>query len=244
MRLDKELVNRQLVASRQRGVALIKNGKVTVNGSVCTVVAQPIEANDKIELTEADMQWVGRGAFKLLAAIEHWKPVIENKICLDVGASTGGFTEVLLEHGAAKVYAVDTGHGQLAEKIKNNKKVVNLEKTNAKDLDVKWVPDKIDVVVIDVSFISVVKVLPAILPLLKQNACLIILVKPQFESGREFLDKKGVVRNQKVREMVVSEVLNDMKKLGIENLELIDSPITGGDGNKEYLACGKYKGSL
>ncbi|MFI5203495.1 MAG: TlyA family RNA methyltransferase [Flavobacteriales bacterium] len=244
MRLDKELVIRKLVSSRQRSVFLIKKGKVKVNGVVCNIVSHLTLPSDYIELTEADMKWVGRGALKLVAAIEHWKPVIQQKICLDVGASTGGFTQVLLEHGALKVYAIDTGYGQLADVIKNDKRVINLEKTNAKDLTSKLVPDKIDVCVIDVSFISVLKVLPAILQLLKKEATLIVLIKPQFESGKEFLDKKGIVRNQKVREMVVSGVLDDMKKMGIDNIELVDSPITGGDGNKEYLASGKYIGTF
>jgi 23S rRNA (cytidine1920-2'-O)/16S rRNA (cytidine1409-2'-O)-methyltransferase len=240
MRLDKELVLRNLVTTRQRGVNLIKKGKVKVNGKVCTTLAQPVEAKDTIELTQTDMKWVGRGAFKLLAAVEHWKPEIKNKICMDVGASTGGFTQVLLEEGVKRVYAVDTGTGQMADLIKNDKRVISLEKTNAKDLNHQWVPDKIEFCVIDVSFISVLKILPAVLKTMKPGAGLIILIKPQFESGREFLDKKGVVRNQKVREVTVSAVQMDIEKLGIKSQGLIDSPVTGGDGNKEYLFYGIY----
>jgi 23S rRNA (cytidine1920-2'-O)/16S rRNA (cytidine1409-2'-O)-methyltransferase len=244
MRLDKELVNRKLIISRQRALSLIKSGKVKVNGIECKVPAHLIVESDTIELTEPDMKWVGRGAFKLIAAIENWNPLIKDKICLDVGASTGGFTQVLLENGAKKVFAVDTGVNQMADLIKQDKRVVNLEKTNAKYLKPEQITELVEFCVIDVSYISVTAILPGIKNVLKENAELIILIKPQFEAGREFLDKKGVLRNEKVRSMILEGIIDDFKILGLNSIRIMDSPVTGGDGNKEYFAYCKYSKSV
>ena len=228
-RLDILLVQKGLAPTRSRAKELIENGYVTAScGGVLKKPSQ--EVPDDIELTiSAGKQYVSRAAAKLLKAIEHFNISIEGKTCMDLGASTGGFCEVLHEAGAAKIYAVDVGHSQLDAKIKPL--VINLENTNCKDLDKKLIPDEIDLITCDLSFISLIKALPAPLKLGKELAA---LIKPQFEVGKENIGK-GVVKDAKLQEKAVTDICNFLENEGWKVHGTTQSPILGGDGNREFL---------
>lgn len=230
-RADKVLADLKLVASRSQAKSLIEKGDVLVDGHVLKKASELISPTSKIEINVP--LFVGRGAFKLAKALEEFEISIEEKIILDVGASTGGFTEILLMKGAAKVYAIDVGHDQLAAKLKLNPKVVNLEGTNIKDLT--SLPDMGDGAVMDLSFISITKVLSSVKNLLKPNSFLMALVKPQFEAGIERLPKDGVVKDEVVRNQILNEVVEFAKSNGWTHLKTILSPIQGKSGNVEYL---------
>jgi 23S rRNA (cytidine1920-2'-O)/16S rRNA (cytidine1409-2'-O)-methyltransferase len=230
-RADKHLADRGLVSSRSQAKSLIENGDVKVNGKIISKASEPIDEKDQIEIISH--QYVGRGALKLERAIEEFKPPVSGKVYLDIGASTGGFTEVLLMNGASKVYAIDVGHGQLAKQLLSDARVINLEDTNIKDVTV--LPELADGAVMDLSFISATKVLPSVNKLLKPRAPLIALIKPQFEVGRERLPKDGVVKDPILQKVVLEEVLAFAKGNGWEHLATIDSPIEGKSGNKEFL---------
>lgn len=230
-RADKVLADKGLVTTRSQAKSLIENGDVTVNGVVIKKAGDLIDPNAKIEI-KAQL-FVGRGAFKLVKALDAFMVDPSGKICLDVGASTGGFTEVLLNHGAAKVYAIDVGHDQLAAKLRSDSRVVNLEGTNIKELN--ELPDLADMAVMDLSFISITKVLDAVKNLLKPRAALVALVKPQFEAGRERLPKDGVIKDAKVQSAVLNEVISFAQLNGWVHHGTIDSPIEGKSGNKEFL---------
>lgn len=234
-RLDKILVQRQLAASRERAKNLIESGNVLVNKHLVVKPGRVISENSTIELLDKDIPWVSRGALKLLEAIEKFGIDPAGKVCLDVGASTGGFTEVLLSKGAIKVYCVDVGHGQLADAIKNDKRVINLERTHINSLSSRVIPDISELCVIDVSFISLTKVLPFLPPLLSNKASMVVLIKPQFEVGKAYLNSKGIVKSKQLYPTVIEKVLECSTSLGFETQGLIDSPILGGDGNKEFL---------
>ena len=205
-----------------------------------TPVRKPGQQLDEITrlVLSAPPQYVSRGAGKLLAAIEAFQPELQGVTALDLGASTGGFTDVLLQHGAAKVYAVDVGHDQLHEKLRNDPRVVSLEGVNARDLDATLIPDPIDVLVADVSFISLTKVLPPCVPLLKPRAWAIVLVKPQFEAGRQDIGSGGVVRDEAVRQRCLDAIIafaqNDLHWTLVGTLP---SPVLGPNGNQEFLAA-------
>lgn len=231
-RADKILADLGLVASRSQAKSLIENGDVTVNGIVIKKAGELIEREADIKVNSA--LFVGRGALKLEKALATFPISVQSKIFLDVGASTGGFTEVLLNHGAHKVYAIDVGHDQLAAKLRTDSRVINLEGTNIKDLT--SLPDLADGAVMDLSFISITKVLESVKLLLKPNANLIALVKPQFEAGRERLPKDGVIKERKVQEEILNEVLSFATANGWIHKESIDSPIEGKSGNKEFLS--------
>lgn len=188
-----------------------------------------------IELLEKDIPWVSRGALKLLEALEKFDIDPAGKVCLDIGASTGGFTEVLLSKGAAKVYCVDVGHDQLAAALKNDERVINLERTHVNSLSSRVIPEISELCVIDVSFISLAKVLPFLPQLLSENACIVALIKPQFEVGKSYLNSKGIVKSKQLYPAVIKNVCESFGSLGFKTQELIDSPILGGDGNKEFL---------
>lgn len=231
-RIDKILAEKGLVASRSQAKSLIENGDVTVNGIVIKKAGELVNSEDEIVVNSA--LFVGRGALKLEEALKKFNVLVNQKIFLDVGASTGGFTEVLLNHGASKVYAIDVGHDQLAEKIKNDSRVVNLEGTNIRELT--SLPELGDGAVMDLSFISITKVLEAVSALLRPGADLIALVKPQFEAGKERLPKDGVIKDSKVQQAVLSEVVAFAKVNGWIHHQNIDSPIEGKSGNKEFLS--------
>jgi len=200
MRLDKLLTEKGLTKSRQRAQALITEGKILVDGKVISKASKDISDEAKIEIVGEDIKWVSRAGLKLEKALEHWKIDVRDFVCLDIGASTGGFTDVLLSNNISKVYAVDVGHGQLDEKIKNDPHVINIEKTNARELSDKIIPEKVDFVCIDVSFISLELILPEAKRFLKEGGQIIALIKPQFEVGKKNLGKSGVVKDPKLHQ--------------------------------------------
>lgn len=231
-RADKVLTDKGLVASRSQAKSMIENGDVTVNGNVIRKAGELIDVDAEINVTS--QIFVGRGALKLEKALKDFEVSVQGKIFLDVGASTGGFTEVLLNNGASKVYAIDVGHDQLAAKLRQDSRVINLEGTNIRELH--ELPELADGAVMDLSFISITKVLENVKALLMPAADLIVLVKPQFEAGRERLPKDGVIKDPKVQEAVLDEVLAYAKENGWLHNKTIDSPIEGKSGNKEFLS--------
>jgi 23S rRNA (cytidine1920-2'-O)/16S rRNA (cytidine1409-2'-O)-methyltransferase len=234
-RIDKIILERGLVSSRVRADEIIKKYGVKVNGKLFSKPGKKVPTDAVIELLAEEIPWVSRAAFKLIAALDFWKIEVENQIFIDLGASTGGFTEVLLERGLAKSYCVDVGQKQLHDKIKGDKRVVNLEKTHARDLTAKLIPEQVDGLVVDVSFISLEKVLPFTIPFLKEKASVILLVKPQFELGPGALNKAGVVKDTNQ----YPALLENIKQMALRNQlqwkGYTDSPILGGDGNAEFL---------
>ena len=231
-RADKVLADKGLAATRSQAKSLIENGDVQVNGIVIKKAGELIDPAAHIQVTS--QLYVGRGALKLEEALSQFQISPKDKIFLDVGASTGGFTQVLLNHGAVKVYAIDVGHDQLAPKLREDPRVINLEGHNIREL--ASLPDLAEGAVMDLSFISITKVLDAVKNLLKPGSPLIALVKPQFEAGRERLPKDGVIKDRKVQEEVLKEVLTFAEANGWKHLKSIDSPIEGKSGNKEFLS--------
>lgn len=234
-RLDKIIMDRGLVSTRVRCEKIIKESGVLVDGKLISKPGKRFPIDIKIELLADEIPWVSRGALKLEKARATWNLDFQNKIILDIGASTGGFTEVALVNGAKKVFCVDVGVNQLAEKIKANPKVINLEKTHVRLLSTQLIPELVDMIVIDVSFISLEKIFPFIHPFIKKDGKVVALVKPQFEVGRNGIGKNGIVKRQEL----YSKVLVTVKEVALENflrkIDVIDSPILGGDGNKEFL---------
>ncbi len=231
-RLDKVLTERGLVASRSQAKSLIEKGDVLVQGKVITKASESVDSDVEISLNAP--LYVGRGAFKLEKALSEFKVDVKNLVMLDIGASTGGFTEVLLLHGTQKVYAIDVGRDQLAKKIREDIRVVSMEGTNIKD--VSSLPELADGAVIDLSFISVTKVLDYVKNLIKENGFAIILVKPQFEAGLDRLPKDGVVKDEILRQTILKEVIAFATNGGWSHLQTITSPIEGKTGNIEFLS--------
>jgi 23S rRNA (cytidine1920-2'-O)/16S rRNA (cytidine1409-2'-O)-methyltransferase len=234
-RLDKILVQRQFAASRERAKSLIESGKVLVDKQMVLKPGRVVSLSSEIELLEKDIPWVSRGALKLLKALEAFDLDPAGQVCLDIGASTGGFTEVLLSKSAERVYCVDVGHDQLAATIKNDPRVINMERTHVNSLSSRIIPDACGLCVIDVSFISLTKVLPFLPQLLSESASIIALIKPQFEVGKANLNSKGIVKSKLLYPSVIESISECARRLGFETQGLIDSPILGGDGNKEFL---------
>ncbi len=233
MRADRLLVARGLFESRAQAQAAIAAGRVAADGAPVREASQLLEENARIEAGPAH-PYVSRGGIKLEAALDHFGFRPAGKVCLDVGASTGGFTEVLLARNARRVYAVDVGRGQLHPKLRGEPRVTMLEATDARRLDRALVPEPAALVVIDVSFISLKRVLPAALACAAPGAELVALIKPQFEAGRRRL-KKGIVRDPAVHRAVCEDIIAFLASLGWTELGLIESPIRGGDGNREFL---------
>lgn len=234
-RLDKVLVQRGLVTSRTRGEELIENGDVLVNGKSIDKPGKKIPVDAEITLLNEEIEWVSRGALKLLGAFDAFNLDVTDKTYIDLGASTGGFTEVLLSKGVTRVYCVDVGHGQLHERIKSNAQVVNIEKTHVRELTKNQIPELVDGIVIDVSFISLGKVLPFIQAFAKEGAFLTALIKPQFELDKKQINKHGIVRSSLSYPKVIENVKEFAEKSNFTVLSISDSPILGGDGNKEFL---------
>ena len=230
-RADKVLADLKLVASRSQAKSLIEKGDVLVDGLVLKKASELISPESKIEINAP--LFVGRGAFKLEKAIEVFHLPVEGLTFLDVGASTGGFTEVLLMKGASKVYAIDVGHDQLAQKLKDDARVVNMEDTNIRELST--LPEMADGAVMDLSFISITKVLENVKKLLRPGAYLMALVKPQFEAGVERLPKDGVIKDERVRAQILHEVISFATSHGWSHKQTIPSPIEGKSGNVEFL---------
>lgn len=238
MRLDLLLVERALVESRERGQALILAGQVLVNGRKTEKAGASAPRDAEIRIIGETPRYVGRGGLKLEAAIREFHLSVEGKTALDVGASTGGFTDCLLQHGCARVYAVDVGYGQLAWKLRQDPKVVLIERVNIRGIDPALIPEAIDLVVIDVSFISLENVVPAVLPFLRPGGDILALIKPQFEVGRAQVGKGGIVRDAGARDAAVARITGVLVRSGFAVQGLIPSPITGQDGNVEYLIHG------
>ena len=235
MRLDVLLVEKGLQESRQKAQALIMSGLVYVNNQKVDKPGTQVTEDVNVEIRGSTLRYVSRGGLKLEKAMEAWPIELTDAVCMDVGASTGGFTDCMLQNGAKKVYAVDVGYGQLAWKLRNDERVVCLERTNARYLDHEIIPEEPVFSSVDVSFISLKLILPAISAVLREGGHVVCLVKPQFEAGREKVGKKGVVRDPAVHLEVLENFLIHAKESGFTVLDLTYSPIRGPEGNIEYL---------
>jgi 23S rRNA (cytidine1920-2'-O)/16S rRNA (cytidine1409-2'-O)-methyltransferase len=237
-RLDTLLVERGLVATRERARALILAGQVRVNGQPATKAGHAVQPEDEVTLDTPDHPYVGRGGVKLAHALDVFGISPAGRIALDIGASTGGFTDVLLQRGARKVVAVDVGHGQLDWKLRSDPRVVVMERQNARTLTPHQLPEDarhFALITIDVSFISLRQILPVLPPILEDGGDVVALVKPQFEAGREEVGKGGIVRDEEVHKRVVDEVTAAARALGLQSTGVVESPITGMEGNREFL---------
>ena len=245
IRIDRLLVERKLAPSRERAQALVLAGRVLVNGQKVEKAGAGVDAEAEIRLLGPDLKYVSRGGLKLEAALHHWKLEVTGKVCLDVGASTGGFTDCLLQHGAGRVIAVDTGYGQIDVRLRQDPRMRLLEKTNARYLKAEHIAEAVDLVTMDVSFISATLVLPAVVasafPLVPRTGKqIIVLVKPQFEVGKERVGKGGIVRDAAAQEEAVERVRAKLLSLGCRHTEVIESPILGAEGNREFLLYGEF----
>jgi len=238
-RIDKLLVDRGLAPSRTRAQALVMSGVVLVNEQQVKKPSETFTVNATIRLKGADeaaAKYVGRGGLKLEAALREFDIDVSGSICLDVGASTGGFTDCLLQQGARKVVAVDVGHNQLDWKLRNDPRVDSREGVNARYLQPEAFDEKFDLATIDVAFISATRILPAVVPLLSESGRIVTLIKPQFEVGKGEVGKGGIVKDASQHRRVIEEVNGAAKALGLIVVGVIDSPIQGADGNQEFLA--------
>ena len=246
VRLDQLVYDLGYTESRERAKTTIMSGLVFVNGQRADKPGMPVAPDAKIEVRGEAIPFVSRGGFKLDKALKVFPIDPAGKTCIDCGASTGGFTDVLLQHGAAKVYAVDVGYGQLAWKLRNDPRVVNLERTNLRYVTTEQIPELLELAVMDVSFISIKLVLPAVKAFLVPGADLVCLIKPQFEAGREEVGKKGVVRDSGVHCQVIRSILDFAPQIGLSVMGLDYSPIKGPEGNIEYICHmknGCYEGA-
>ncbi len=244
MRLDTLMVKKNLVSSRQRAKELIVKEQVIVNDKICSKPSKEFEDEDNIIIQGNQLKYVGRGGLKLEKMICHSTIILKDFICMDIGASTGGFTDCMLQNGAKKVYAVDVGHSQLSEKLKNDNRVINLEKTDIRTLPYENITDVIDFITVDVSFIALHLILKDIFRFLKDNGYAVILIKPQFEAGKENIGKNGIVKSKKVHINVLKNIESEFHKAGFSLEELIVSPIRGGSGNIEYVSLIKKSNVL
>jgi 23S rRNA (cytidine1920-2'-O)/16S rRNA (cytidine1409-2'-O)-methyltransferase len=247
LRLDKLLVERGLVSSRERAQALILAGNVLVNDQKIEKVGTAVDAASEIRLLGESPKYVSRGGLKLERALEHWRLEVAGKVCLDVGASTGGFTDCLLQRGAAHVIAVDTGYGQMDFHLRQNPRVRLLEKTNARYLRREDLGEFVSLIVMDVAFISATLVLPAVVNAAfpdgsqgRHDRSIVVLVKPQFEVGRALVGKGGIVRDEAAQMGAVEKVRQALLNLGCQTTDSVESPILGTEGNREFLLCGVF----
>ncbi|MGA8441968.1 MAG: TlyA family RNA methyltransferase [Candidatus Sulfotelmatobacter sp.] len=247
LRLDKLLVDRCLVASRDRAQALIIAGKVLVNEQKVDKAGAQVAFDAAVRLLGGDLKYVSRGGLKLEYALEHWNIDVQGKICVDVGASTGGFTDCLLQRGAERVIAIDTGYGQMDFQLRQDARVRLLEKTNARYLTSQSIGEMVDLIVVDVAFISATLVLRPVVNAgfpqsmgERRGRQVIVLVKPQFEAGREFVGKGGIVRDRAAQLRSVEKVKGTLEGLGCSSLDATDSPILGAEGNREFLLRGVF----
>lgn len=234
-RLDTAVFELGFCDSRSKASALIMSGSVYVNGQKETKAGYAVKPTDKIELKGKQMPYVSRGGYKLEKAMKHFPITLKDCVCMDIGASTGGFTDCMLQNGAKKVYSIDVGYGQLAWKLRTDERVVNLERTNFRYLTSETVVEKIDFASIDVSFISLKLILPVLFDFLKEDGQCVALIKPQFEAGRDKVGKKGVVRELSTHIEVIESIVNFAFETGFSVLGLTFSPIKGPEGNIEYL---------
>lgn len=243
MRLDLLLHQRGLADSRQKAQALILAGKVLVNGRPITKAGSPVDQEAEVRLLGAAIPFVGRGGIKLAAALEHWQLNVSGRKALDIGSSTGGFTDCLLQHGTARVHAVDSGTNQLDWKLRSDPRVHVLENTNARYLEFAWIGEQVDFVCVDVSFISVRQILPAITQFCKPGTELVVLIKPQFEAGRSHVGRGGIVRDPTVHTSVVAEICQAVAASGFSVAGTIPSPLLGAEGNREFLLYARFGAS-
>jgi 23S rRNA (cytidine1920-2'-O)/16S rRNA (cytidine1409-2'-O)-methyltransferase len=234
-RLDRLLVDLGLAASRERAAALILAGRVTVEGRRAEKAAQQVAPDARMEVLEDDEGYVSRGGIKLAGALDAFSLTVAGLIAMDVGASTGGFTDCLLRRGARRVYAVDVGYGQLAWKLRQDARVVVLERTNVRYLEREQIPEPVDIATVDTSFISLTKVIPRVLEFLGENGRLLALIKPQFEVGRGRVGKGGVVRQPELHRQVISEVERFCRDQALAVGGVMESPILGPKGNREFF---------
>lgn len=238
VRADELLVQKGLVTTRSRAQTLIMMGKVFYNGKKIEKSGETLPIDGHVEIKE-DLPYVSRGGLKLEAALKHFQIDVNGKITMDVGASTGGFTQCLLNRGAKKVYAIDVGYGVLDVKLRNDERVVNLEKTNIREMSNNNIPEKIHIATIDVSFISLTKVIPKVMDFLCDEGIIIALIKPQFELTPKEVGKGGIVRDSGLQKKAVENIEDFCRQLKLHILGVIPSPITGKKGNQEYLICMK-----
>ena len=234
-RLYQALVERGLCTGRDRAKGIIMAGQVYVNHQKADKAGMSVSPDDEIEVRGDQLAYVSRGGLKLEKAMKEFNLRLDGCICADIGASTGGFTDCMLQNGAVKVYAIDVGYGQLAWKLRCDERVINLERTNIRHVTDKEIPEPLDFASVDVSFISLKLVLPVLFNLLKDNGEAVCLIKPQFEAGRELVGKKGVVRDENTHIMVVDNALSAAKDNGFTPIHLTFSPVKGPEGNIEYL---------
>jgi 23S rRNA (cytidine1920-2'-O)/16S rRNA (cytidine1409-2'-O)-methyltransferase len=246
VRLDKLMVDRLVVASRERAQALILAGRVMVDEQKVEKPGTPVALDAVLRLLGDDLKFVGRGGLKLEKALDYWGISVEGLACVDVGASTGGFTDCMLQRGAKSVLAIDTGYGQIAEKLRSDPRVKLMERTNARLLEAgSLAAEGLGFLAMDVSFISATLVLPAMLGAIAEDGTAwageaVILVKPQFEAGREHVGKGGIVRTQAARQLAIDRVAQCADGLGATAIQIIESPITGMEGNHEYLLRARF----
>lgn len=250
VRLDKLLLERGLAGSRERAQALILEGKVLVDEQKVEKCGTAVARDATIRLLSGDLKYASRGGLKLERALQHWQIAVTGKTCVDIGTSTGGFTDCLLQHGAARVIAVDTGHGQIDFRLRQDARVRLLEKTNARYLTREQIGEAVELIVIDVSFISATLVIPAVVAAAfpesaaeRKGRQIIVLVKPQFEVGREQVGKGGIVRDEAAQLAAVDKVRQSLIQQGCTHTEVIDSPILGAEGNREFLLLGSFEES-
>lgn len=237
IRLDIALTELNLARSRTAAQRIIQEGAVTVNGKKTIKVSEIVDTEaDEISVSDNPecMKYVGRGGFKLEKAIEQFKIQLEERVCLDIGASTGGFTDCMLQYGAKKVFAVDVGKAQLADSLRNNPKVISLEQLDIRSAKDE-ISEKVDFISIDVSFISLKLILPEIVRFTSDKAEVVALIKPQFENGKHKNGKNGVIKNPKIHQKIIDDLCCFSENLGFGSIRVIPSPIEGGDGNKEFL---------
>lgn len=238
-RLDTLLVSRGLSESREKAKATIMAGLVFVKNQRVDKAGTKIDIESEILVKGNPIPYVGRGGLKLEKALKSFPIDLTDQVMMDIGASTGGFTDCALQNGARKVYAVDVGYGQLAWKLRTDERVVNMERTNIRNVTIEDIGEFVDFISIDVSFISLLKIMPAVAPLLKENGAMVTLIKPQFEAGREHVGKGGIVRDQNIHRQVIRNVTEGIAACGVIPLALTFSPIKGADGNIEYLLYSK-----
>lgn len=240
-RLDKLLVSAGLVPSRERAQALILAGRVLANEQKIEKPGIQVEVTAQLRILGEQQRYVSRGGLKLEHALAHWKIELQGRHCVDIGTSTGGFTDCMLQHGAASVLAIDTGYGQIAHSLRTDPRVSLMERTNARNLQPGELPTDLDFMAMDVSFISATLVLPGVVAAAFQHhprstlAEAVVLIKPQFEAGREWIGKGGIVRDAEAHQLAIERVRSTVSELGGQQMEVISSPITGAEGNHEFL---------
>jgi len=240
-RLDKILVDKGIVQSRERARALIMAGKVMVKGKKVEKAGEIVSVDADIVLAGEDIPYVSRGGLKLEKAMDEFKIDVTGKVAMDVGASTGGFTDCLLQRGAKKVYAIDVGYGQLDLKLRNDPRVINIERQNIRYLEREAIPEQVDLVTIDASFISLLKVIPNVLNFIGKSGEMVALIKPQFEVGKGEVGKGGVVRDEAKQMAVVEKIKGFCEEIGLTVMGVIESPILGPKGNREFLIYARKK---